>query len=50
MQSLLYGVGAMNLAVLTATALVLTLVVICALYLPARRAARVEPLVALRAE
>jgi predicted permease len=50
MQSLLYGVGPMNLAVLAATALVLTLVVICALYLPARRAAHVDPLVALRAE
>lgn len=50
MQSILYGVGPMNLAVLAATAGVLLGVVFLALYLPSRRAARTDPMVALRAE
>jgi len=40
----------MNLAVLAATAGVLLGVVFFALYLPSRRAARTDPLVALRSE
>jgi predicted permease len=50
MQSLLYGVGPMNLLVLAATAGVLLGVVFFALWLPSRRAARTDPNVALRSE
>ncbi len=50
MQALLFGVSPMNLAVLAATAGVLVGVVFFALYLPSRRAARIDPLEALRAD
>jgi len=50
MRTLLFGIGPMNLAVLAATAGVLLGVVFFALYLPSRRAARTDPLVALRSE
>ena len=48
--TLLYGVSAADAATLAATTLTLVLVAAAASWLPARRAARVEPLVALRAE
>ena len=50
MQSLLFGVGSLNIIVLFATAGVLLSVVFVALLLPALRAARTDPMVALRAE
>ena len=50
MQTLLYGIGPMNLVVLAATAGVLLGVVFFALYLPSRRAARTDPMVALRSD
>jgi predicted permease len=50
MQSLLFGVGPMNLCVLAATAGVLLGVVFVALYLPSRRAARTDPNIALHSE
>jgi predicted permease len=50
MRTLLFGIGPMNLAVLAATAGILLGVVFFALYLPSRRAARTDPLVALRAD
>jgi predicted permease len=50
MQSVLFGVGAWHPGVLAATAGVLLGVVFFALFLPSRRAARVNPIDALRAE
>ncbi len=48
--SLLFGVGAMDVVMYTGAALILVLVVLIATGLPARRAARVDPLIALRHE
>ncbi len=48
--SLLYGVGPMDAATFAVSALVLILVGVAASYIPARRAARVDPAVALRQE
>ena len=48
--SLLFGVGAMDVVTYTGAALILVLVVLIATGLPARRAARVDPLIALRHE
>ena len=49
-SSLLYGVSPRDPATITAVALLLLAVAAIANYLPARRAARVDPLVALREE
>lgn len=50
MRSVLFGVGAIDLTALAAVALVLLAAALLACYLPARRAASVEPMEALRAE
>lgn len=50
MQSVLFGVPALHLATLFGTALLLGAVSLIACFIPARRAAKVDPMVALRAE
>jgi putative ABC transport system permease protein len=50
MQSTLYGVGAMDLSVLLAVTAILFLTALLASYLPARRAASIDPMQALRTE
>jgi predicted permease len=50
MERVLFGTGAMNIAVLAATAGLLLAVVFLALFLPARRAAQLNPTEAIRAE
>jgi len=49
-ESMLFGLKATNVAAIGSAALVLVAVAQLAAYLPARRAARVDPLVALRSE
>jgi putative ABC transport system permease protein len=50
MHSTLYGMGSIDVASLTSVVLVLFLAALLANYLPARRATRVDPMVALRQE
>ena len=47
-QSMLYGVAAHDLTTFAGAVVVMIIVVAVAGYLPARRAARIDPLVALR--
>jgi putative ABC transport system permease protein len=50
MQSLLYGVGALDLSAFSSVAAVLLITAVLACFLPARRAASVEPMRVLRTE
>lgn len=50
MSSLLYGVGATDALTFVATPLLLGSIALVASYIPARRAARVDPMVALKCE
>ena len=50
MQSLLYGVSAFSFAAFAGTAVIMALICLLACWLPALRAARVNPIEALRAE
>ena len=50
MRSMLYGVGALDLSAFLAVSLVLLAAALLACYLPARRAASIEPMEALRFE
>ena len=50
LNSILYGVGALDLAALLGSILTLALVAFVACYLPARRATLVDPIEALRTE
>jgi ABC-type antimicrobial peptide transport system permease subunit len=50
LESLLFGLSSTDIVNLAAAALILVLVSLAATFVPARRAATVDPLVALRAE
>jgi predicted permease len=50
MRSLLFGIGATDAATFTVISLLLTFTALLASYIPARRAARIDPMVSLRCE
>jgi putative ABC transport system permease protein len=50
MQSMLYGVSAMDFSVFTAAAFLLLIAALLACFVPARRAASADPMQALRTE
>ncbi len=50
MRSLLFGVGWADPATFAAIALLLTLVALIASYIPAHRAAHIDPMISLRSE
>ncbi len=50
MSSLLFGVGSLDLLTYSAVAAALAAISLLACYLPARRASRVDPVIALRSE
>ncbi|HJZ70451.1 MAG TPA: hypothetical protein VKE51_01860 [Vicinamibacterales bacterium] len=50
LQAFLFGVGSADPATLTSAGVTMTAVALAACYLPARRAARVDPLVALKSD
>ena len=50
LRSMLFGVEPLDAATYVAVTLLISLVVMAASYLPARRAARVDPLLTLRGE
>jgi putative ABC transport system permease protein len=50
MRSLLFGINAVDPATLAAISLLLTVVALLATYIPARRAARVDPTLGLRVQ
>jgi putative ABC transport system permease protein len=50
MESLLFGIGARDPLTMTLVAVVLALMAVVACYVPARRATKIDPLIALRYE
>jgi predicted permease len=50
MQTVLFGVSAVDLGVLAVTAATIIVVVLAATFIPSRRATKVDPMIALRAE